>query len=302
MYALAAAFVVVTTAQTSIGVVVNRSVIRLARPDRTIARNLLAAAWPLAVGSIAVMVYYRLAHVVLFRTWGAAEVGYFSAAYRFIDVAQLMPAMIAAPLLPLVAKHRGVDRRRLTIVLSLSSRALIVLGIGTAIVLGLLSRPLVVALYGHAYVRAADLLPVLGVAFIGVCLGWLGTTTCIAAGATRKILAVTGSAAVFNLAAQLVVVPRWGAMGAAVLAVPTEMYVGMTTCVVACRVLGARMPIRLLLTTLGLGVVALAPAVALQLPPLIAAAAALLIFGVGLALTGVGTRADLSRLWSRGVL
>ena len=299
---LAWLFVAVVTVQTGIGVLINRRLVPLGRPSWAEAGRIFALSWPLAISSLAVMAYYRLGSVVLFHLQGAAEVGYYSAAYKFLDVAQLGPAMLVAPLLPLVATSLSMNAQRRALLLSLATRTGVVIGVGTAVLLIALAPALVAYLYGDDYTPAVRPLILLAVAFVGVTMGYVGTTICSALGVVRPVAVLTVSVAVANLAAQFWACARWGATGAAAVAAGTELVIGVGTCLLAARAMASRLPVRELASVCVAGAATIAVLWLVRLPWPVEAVLAAGMFGTAVLLARALTVADLKRVLSRRVL
>jgi O-antigen/teichoic acid export membrane protein len=79
--------------------------------------------------------------------------------------------------------------------------------------------------YGSGFERSGDVLSVLGLAFFSIATGYVYAGTLIAIGRVRVLGLVAGLGAVATVAADLAVVPRWGAVGAAWVTVGTEYLV-----------------------------------------------------------------------------
>ncbi|MFC3504755.1 oligosaccharide flippase family protein [Micromonospora krabiensis] len=299
---LAWLFVAVVALQTCVGVAINRRLVPLGRPSWTEAGRIFALSWPLAISSLAVMVYYRLGSVILFHLQGAAEVGYYSAAYKFLDVAQLGPAMLVAPLLPIVATSMTMDAHRRNVIFSLATRTGVVVGAGTAVLLIALAPVLVAYLYGDDFGPAVRPLVLLAVAFVGVTLGYVGTTICSALGVVRPIAVLTVAVAVLNVAAQFWACARWGATGAAAVAAGTEFVIGVATCLLAARAMASRLPVREMASVLAVAAVTI---LGLWLAPIPWQGEALLaagLFGGAVLVSRALTTADLRRVLSRKAL
>ncbi|MFC0508348.1 oligosaccharide flippase family protein [Micromonospora costi] len=291
-------FVAVVVVQTCVGVAINRRLVPLGRPSWAEAGRIFALSWPLAISSLAVMAYYRLGSVILFHLQGAAEVGYYSAAYKFLDVAQLGPAMLVAPLLPIVATSLSMDAHRRNLIFSLAARTGAVVGAGTAVLLIALAPALVAYLYGDDFAPAVTPLILLAVAFVGVTLGYVGTTICSALGVVRPIAVLTVSVAVVNLAAQFWACARWGATGAAAVAAATEFVIGVATCLLAARAMTSRPPVREVASVFLVGAATILVLWLVRLPWPAEAALAAGMFGAAVLLSRAITTADLRRVLS----
>jgi O-antigen/teichoic acid export membrane protein len=299
---LAWCFVGVAVLQTGVSISMNRKIVPIGRPSFPEARRILALSWPLAVSSLAVTAYYRLDSVILFSAKGAAEVGYYSAAYKLLDVAQLAPGVISASLLPLAAGSIGMSPAMRQMILSLATRTAALIGIGTALLFITLATPLISFLYGRDFAPAGNPLRLLAVAFVGVTFGWVGTIINTAHGRVKPIALLTVPVAIVSLAAQVWACARWGASGAAGVTAATELFIGCGTCLLAARAMSARLPWRELAICAVAGTVIVAGASLSHLPPILAAVFGAVLFGVVVLAARVLTSADVRRVLSRKAL
>ena len=145
---------------------------------RRLIAELLKLAWPIGLAGMFVTAYYRIDALLLFHYRGATANAYYSAAYRFIDVLQIVPITASSVLLPFLAgaqraagsvarAHRAFD---LAVVLVLAVAVPVA-------VFGIILAPGLVALvYGAAYHRSVVLLQILLPAFIPICIGYVLTS------------------------------------------------------------------------------------------------------------------------------
>jgi len=187
---------------------------------------LLRQALPLGVGSLAVTAYYRLTGIILYSDAGPVSAGNFSAAFRFLDVLQALPATLSATLLPLMARSFATQRLdRADLVWRLALKLLLTTSVMVSIFVGLLAEPIVHLLYGEKYTESAELLGILMVAFTPVCMGWILTGVVTAKGQVKAYSWLTCSVAAVSIIASLVIIPRFSAEGAAWVTVGTELLV-----------------------------------------------------------------------------
>lgn len=184
---------------------------------------LVKQALPLGVGSLAVTAYYRLTGVILFAQDGPTAAGNFSAAFRFLDVLQAIPATLSGAFLPLMARNFGLQRHdRAREIWSLAVKLLLAASIMVSLLVGLLADPIVTLLYGAKYSRAADLLGIIMLAFTPVCMGWLLTGVVTAQGRVKAYSCIAGVVAALSVAGSFLIIPVFGASGAAWITVSTE--------------------------------------------------------------------------------
>jgi O-antigen/teichoic acid export membrane protein len=198
---------------------------------------------------------------------GTAAVGVYSAAQQLaqqIVTLAVQPVVTATdPLMIRLHAREGqaVTARFLSVMLGL----VLLLGSGICLVLSMLATPLAEVMLDPAYVRGARLFPLLAPAM----LFWLLTPVLIKSQEIGEKLGelpwLTVGAGLLGVALNLVVIPRYGALGAALSMLAANALLGMTAYVRGQRHLRWALPLRLFaLTAVGLlalaGLHALLPA------------------------------------------
>lgn len=185
------------------------------RFDGKIARALFAFGFPLTFTSIAHWIYTSLDRWMLAEMSGAVELGLFSAAAKYATVITFLIAGFAQAWIPFAIRLSRDDPDHAAFygrIFSLWYFLLAFVGLGIA----LYAQEAVMLLTPPAYWPAAALLPVLAAGLI-----LFGTVQITALGITlakRTILSTWGTwiAAMANFLLNLVLIPRYGAMGAAI--------------------------------------------------------------------------------------
>ncbi len=152
---------------------------------------------------------------------GAVQVGYYSAAYRLVLFVNSLSALYATVLMPRIARARSEEHHE-PYVLASSRLALAVsvaVGVGGAV----LGGQAVVVLMGEAYEPASAVVAVLLVASGFIVLSSALGYTAIALGHERHYSRALASTAIMNIAANLVLIPRYGMFGAAGTTMLTEV-------------------------------------------------------------------------------
>ena len=164
----------------------------------------------------ATVVYYRCDIILLeYLTGNSAEVGYYSAAYRFLEGVVLM----AVPLrviwfrkLRLVWEDkRFFEHQVLKMGLGMLGAACLVIGIGVPF-----SKEIVLFTFGPEYAASVSLLPWLLVALVFVLPNGVLTQGVVARNMERYYAFAAGGAAVLNIGLNLVLIPGlggWGLLG-----------------------------------------------------------------------------------------
>ena len=191
-------------------------------PDLTM--ELWQLAWPLALVEIFTVIYFRLDQVIIEYFIGAKEVGYYGGAFRLAEAAMILPAalMIASfPGLVKTAKENNALALK-----EKSSRLSSFLFCGALIVAGfgfLWAEKLTVLLFGMEFARSGPLFQILMFALILIFPNYLYTQLMVALGRQRRYMVIAGLCALFNVGANIIMVPFWGAKGAAWATVGTEI-------------------------------------------------------------------------------
>jgi O-antigen/teichoic acid export membrane protein len=179
-------------------------------------RQLASAAWPLIITGLSVSLYMRVDQVMLARMMGNAGVGLFSAAVRVSEALYFLPVAVTTTVAPALTalRRRSVaeyDRRLVAVM-----RALVWPALGVAVLFTLCSHPIILALYGPRYSAAAEVLAIHTWAGALVCFGVCGQLWLTNEGYLKYSMYQTVFGAAVNIALNLVVIPRFGIIGAAV--------------------------------------------------------------------------------------
>lgn len=198
------------------------------RPGRwrvrmALVRQLLHDCWPLLFAGIAVALYTRIDQVVLMHYHGPRETGLYAAATRLSELLYVVPTIIATTLFPRLqrlqieapGRHLDAMGRIMTVLAS-------VLMLFSLIVVAFAS-PLVSLIYGPSYANAAVVLAVHIWTSVFVCLGVLGNQWYLSHGLQHKTLLFTILGAATSFAANVLLVPVWGALGAAIASLTAQI-------------------------------------------------------------------------------
>ncbi len=184
------------------------------RPDGQMIAYLAREAWPMAVAVLLGVLYARLNIMLLKSHCPAKEVGQFSAAVRLSLNLGVIPMAIAGAWLPALSRHRNDD----LLFASYSDgmlRVLAIVGLPIGIGVTLMAHPVIRLLYGAAYQPSADVLQV--AIWSSVLLFFsIGMKTMLEA--THRQLRWTfalAAGALASVALNLLLIPRYGALGAA---------------------------------------------------------------------------------------
>lgn len=177
-------------------------------------RDLLGQAWPLLLAGLTVALYMRIDLVMLRQLSGDHQAGTYAAVVRLSELWYFVPTALASSVLPrlLEQQRAGPETylRGLQQYYDLSAGLAYVAALFTC----LLAGPLVRLAYGTEYVEAIPILRWHAWAVVFVFLGVARSQYLINEKLTRFHLAATASGAVLNIALNLYLIPKHGAVGA----------------------------------------------------------------------------------------
>jgi PST family polysaccharide transporter len=184
------------------------------RLDR--AKELLGQSWWLILSGIGAMINLKIDQVMLRIMSSDREVGIFAAAVRLSEVWYFVPSFVAASAFPALVRLRSTNygryQQRLQHLFDvLASTALLVAILGSVF-----SKMVIRLVYGEAYIRAGDILSVHIWAGIFVFMGEVLSKWLINENVLEFSVIRHGVGGLVNVLINLVLIPLYGGMGAAV--------------------------------------------------------------------------------------
>ncbi len=203
--------------------------------DRQIIREIIKRSWPIGLTIAFNLIYLRGDVIVLSLFRETSEVGLYGAAYKVIDVLTVLPMMFMGLVMPHLVQswieHQDTFRARLQKIFDFS--ALLALPIaGGALMLG---REIMNLVAGREFAASGDFLKILILAGLGVFLAAPWAHALLAIGAQRKTIFWFGLDALLAVPAYLILVPIFGARGAAWITVFSEIFIGLATFILIVR-------------------------------------------------------------------
>lgn len=178
-------------------------------------RRLWANSWPLMLSGLMVMLYLRLDVVMLRRMAGESSAGNYAAAIRLSELWFFVPGAIAGSLLPQILRCRAEGAAAYRSAVQRLMDLSVVAGYALALPTVLLAPWLIRIAYGPAFASGATVLAVHGWTLIWVAIGVARGQYCVNEGLIRLHLASTTAGAALNLGLNLLLIPRYGPVGAA---------------------------------------------------------------------------------------
>jgi PST family polysaccharide transporter len=179
-------------------------------------RDLLRQSWPVALTSMAIMVYMKIDLIMLGQMLGNRSVGVYSAAIRFSEVWYFIPVAIVASVSPSLIVARNVDMDLYYKRIGRLFKLLMWISLAIAIPMTFASQILASVAYGNRYEGVAPVLAIHIWALPFVSLGVAQNPWNLNEGLTRLALARAIFGAFVNVGMNFLLIPAYGAIGAAI--------------------------------------------------------------------------------------
>lgn len=184
--------------------------------SHAVAMSLLKQSYPLILSGLAVMLYMRMDQIMIGEMIGDREVGYYTAALRISEIWYFVPMLIVSSLFPAIViskqKNESLYLSRIQKLYDLITW----IGIFMAIAVTFLSNIIINVLFGEAFATSAIVLSIHIWAGIAVSMSFVHSKWLIAEGLQKYSLLYTGTAAAVNIVGNLMLIPTYGIIGAAI--------------------------------------------------------------------------------------
>ncbi len=170
---------------------------------------------PLAIFYILVMIYGSLNIVILGFIKGDIATGYFSAAHKIIILFFVVPGAVAGASLPALSKSWKDSHQVFDQAYQKSVRYLLLLAIPLAVGTFILGESAIILLFGRDYLPSVAVIKVLALSLLPNFLNYIMSATLISMNRQKEVVLAALIGAIVALVSCFILIPRWGAVGAA---------------------------------------------------------------------------------------
>jgi O-antigen/teichoic acid export membrane protein len=196
--------------------------------DRIFSLHIFKKSAPYALFILSVSMYNRVDGIMLenLRVDGSLQAGHYAQGYRFYEAAGMFAMLFAVLLLPIFSRmlKQGESTRSL---LEISSRLLIGLSTMAAIFLFFNGDLLLEWRYVDVDESAVWSFMTLMIGFVGVCMLYIYGTLLTANGNLRELNYISLGGLGLNLILNFILIPSYGAFGAAITTMLTQVLTGV---------------------------------------------------------------------------
>ncbi|PJE58296.1 MAG: hypothetical protein COU81_01410 [Candidatus Portnoybacteria bacterium CG10_big_fil_rev_8_21_14_0_10_36_7] len=189
-------------------------------------KKIVKESFPLAIAGILTMVYFKLDIIMLSLFKSAEDVGIYGLAYKVLESLIFFPAMFVGLVMPQMIKFLSLgNNSRFNYLCQKTQDLLFITAVPLVVGGWFLSKPIALLLGGEDFLLAANPLNILLAATSIIFFGSLFSSMIIAFHKQKTLSYIYSGGAIFNVVANLIVIPQYSYMGAAATTLTTEIIV-----------------------------------------------------------------------------
>ncbi|EKF86488.1 flippase [Methanobacterium formicicum] len=191
--------------------------------DLKLWKSLIIESYPLAVSSIFAVIAFKIDTIMLSFLAGDVSTGLYSAAYKLLEALMFIPSVYATAILPVFSKFHIDSRESLQFSYYKSFKYLSMLGIPIAVGTTLLANEIILLLFQSGYIQAIPILQILIWAIPIIFVSYVIGASIISINRQHETMRISFICMLLNVILNLIFIPKYGYIGAAVVTVITEL-------------------------------------------------------------------------------
>lgn len=192
--------------------------------DWRLGREMLSRSKYYIIPSLMVMIFQHTDRIMIKLMMGEAETGFYSAAITCVGISGFVFSAVIDSMRPVILEEKGKDQARYENRVAQLYAIITFISLAQSIGMTVLAKPLVNLLYGAEYAPTAG---ILCVAVWYVTFSYYGSVRnvwILAEGKQRYLFGINVIGAVANVLLNLLLIPRWGGIGAAIASLITQFF------------------------------------------------------------------------------
>lgn len=193
--------------------------------DWSLMRSLMKTSIPFLVYGVLGVIYYRIDTVLLSLMTSAQVVGWYGAGYRLFDTMVFLPNLVIMTIMyPVFSKFSTQNTAHLKLAIEKSMSFLLFCGIPIATAMIVVAPNIIGFLYHRdEFVQSNAVLQGLAPGVVFLYINTVLSTTLMSIKQEKKITIMAAAALIFNLSLNLLLIPRFLHVGAAIVTSLTEL-------------------------------------------------------------------------------
>lgn len=190
---------------------------------------------------VLLMAFYNRADSVMIERMlgdkGAENASVYASAFRLVDAANMIAYLFAVILLPLFARMIK-QRKDVTPIIKISFHLLLVISVTFALISLFYGDDLMSALYNKHIAASGEVYKVLAFCFVPISMTYIFGTLLTANGSLKKLNLVASLGMVLNVGINLILIPRYQALGAAYSSLIAQTVTAALQAAIAIKIFG----------------------------------------------------------------
>jgi O-antigen/teichoic acid export membrane protein len=195
--------------------------------DGGVQRGAVRESFPLMLNHLLATLFFKVDVPLLQIGRGDKEVGWYGAAYKFVDAYNIIPSFFTMALFPIMSRQAKEDRVALRRSYALAVKLLVAVALPLAFVTAFIAPFMINLLAGSEFLPFGA--SALAIMVWSIPFGWINSVTnylLIALDQQRALTRAFALSLIFNVAANLIFIPRYGYTAAAVITILSEIFEG----------------------------------------------------------------------------
>jgi len=185
-------------------------------------KKFLKMSLPMGMSVIITFLYFKMDTIILSFMQGSEDVGIYNAAYKIVENISFFPAMIVGLTLPLTSRYIFSDKRKFNKISNKTFKIFVLLTIPLVIGALFLANDMIHLIGGTDFNESVPVLRMLAFALLFIFFGNFFNNILIAGNLQTKLMRTLLICAIFNIVANLIFIPLYSYMAAAITSVITE--------------------------------------------------------------------------------
>jgi O-antigen/teichoic acid export membrane protein len=191
--------------------------------DAALRKEMMGQSFPLMINHLLSTIFFRIDVFILKPIWGSREVGYYSAAYKYIDGINVIPQYFTLAIFPLMSRFAADSRESLVRAYLLSLRLLLMLALPIAAGTPFVAYELILFLAGPEFIPDSMIVLQLLIWFLPFSfVNQVTQYVLIAINQQRALTRAFVIGVVFNTVTNLMFIPLYGYRAAAITTIFSE--------------------------------------------------------------------------------
>ncbi|WP_229248473.1 flippase [Dyadobacter sandarakinus] len=182
-----------------------------------IVNDFVRTCWPFVISNVAIILYMRVDQLMIEQLSGTRELGLFSSVVRLSELFLFIPVAVCSSYMPTLINHqKEANNAKFLSGIQTLMNWMTRISLGSAIVVSLFADQIIHLLFGPEFNGASDVLIIYIWSIIPVYLGVAASQYLIIENLQKYSLFKTLSGLIMNIVLNLLLIPWYGAKGAAI--------------------------------------------------------------------------------------